>query len=77
MRLLSKNIFTPQFNTLQFILFIIYTLTFSKAEPTFSSKERNDSEFLIWPSLVVRPLPNPPNIVVAFSAVVFTTDSVF
>lgn len=55
----------------------ISTLTFSKAEPTFSSNERNDSEFLIWPSLEVRPLPNPPNIVVAFSAVVFTTDSVF
>lgn len=54
-----------------------FTLTFSYAEPTFSSKERNESEFLSCPSLEVSPEPRPPNKEVVFSAVVLITDSVF
>jgi len=54
-----------------------FTFTFSYAEPTLSSKERNDSEFLSCPSFVETDDPNPPRSDEVFSAVVLITDSVF
>lgn len=53
------------------------TLIFSQADPTLSSKDRKLSELRIWPSFMEMPLPNPPSILVVFSAVVLSTDSVF
>jgi len=54
-----------------------FTLTFSYAEPTLSSKERNDSEFLSCPNFEETLVPNPPRSDEVFSAVVLITDSVF
>jgi len=54
-----------------------FVLTFSYAEPTLSSKERNDSEFLSCPSFEETDVPNPPRSDEVFSAVVLITDSVF
>lgn len=50
---------------------------FSQADPTLSSSERKLSELRIWPSFMVMPLPKPPKILVVFSAVDLSTDSVF
>lgn len=53
------------------------TLIFSQADPTLSSKDRKLSELRIWPNFMEIPLPNPPRILVVFSAVDLSTDSVF
>lgn len=50
---------------------------FSQADPTLSSNDRKLSELRIWPSFMVIPLPKPPKILVVFSAVDLSTDSVF
>jgi len=50
---------------------------FSQADPTLSSSDRKLSELRIWPNFIEMPLPKPPRILVVFSAVDLSTDSVF